>query len=107
MNELKLTGHDVMLQQGTDGYHYIQSKKVEDKENFTIFITAEASNPGENPFDINIWDQSGNERVEDLEIRHIATYDEALTALSGIVSENSEINFIRLSDKDYRGYQAA
>lgn len=61
---------------------------------YTIWIVHQVSDDG--TFDIQVWDEIENDRVEDLEEGLIGTLEEAEEMLKSIVSVNGDITFIRL-----------
>lgn len=72
-----------------------------DEPNYSIWITEEKEEDDSLTYDINIWDEDSNDRVEAMECGHLESYQHAVLKMKELVLENiAKINFIRLSDQE-------
>ena len=72
-----------------------------DKPNYSIWITEEKEEDDSLTYDVNVWDEDSNDRVEAMESGHLESYHRAVLKMKELVLENiAKINFIRLSDQE-------
>lgn len=52
-----------------------------------------------NTFDVNVWDEIGNERYDELEKSGFTTLEDAKLELNNIIKSNPEITFVKMEDE--------